>query len=184
MSEAVRLLTAEEFAERPDPADGSREELVRGVIVPVPPPGFRHGRVQSNIDFLLQSFVRPRGLGRVVTESGVVIERGPDTVRGPDVSYWSADRLPFDQTPVGYPSGAPDLCVEILSPDDRHPQVMRKVSEYLSRGVRLVWVADPETRTVTVHRPGGSVRVAEESDTLPGEDVLPGFSAAVREFFA
>jgi Uma2 family endonuclease len=154
------------------------------VIVLMPPPGFRRGRVRSNIDFLRQSFTRPRGLGRVVTESGGVIERGPDTVRGPDVSYWIADRLPFDQTPVGYPSAAPDLCEEILSPDDRHPRVMRKVSEYLSRGVRLVWVADPETRTVTVHRPDGSVRIAEESDTLSGEDMLPGFTAAVREFFA
>src|SRR5437870_40030 len=113
------LMTAEEFAARPDPDDGSKEELVRGVIVMTPPPGFAHGKCQTGIIYLLCDHVRRRKLGHVVVETGLVTERDPDTVRGPDVSYWSKERLPLDETPTGYPDVPADLCVEVLSPNDR-----------------------------------------------------------------
>ena len=90
---AQRLVTAEEFARLPDPLDGSKQELVRGRIVTMPPPGFEHGDIQLNVGALLKVFVRPKRLGRVVTESGIITERGPDTVRGADVSFWSKERL-------------------------------------------------------------------------------------------
>jgi len=110
---AQTLLTAEEFAQRPEPSDGSKEELVRGVVITMPPPGFDHGMCQVRVCGLIDQHARPRRLGRVTVESGLITERGPDTVRGPDVAYWSAERLPFDQRPRGYPDVAADLCVEI-----------------------------------------------------------------------
>src|SRR5207249_4297108 len=85
----TKLLTAEEFFRLPEPPDGSKQELVRGEIVTMPPPGFRHGDVQLAIGSLLRQFVRANRLGRVTVESGVVTEDDPDTVRGPDVSFWS-----------------------------------------------------------------------------------------------
>ncbi len=180
---AEKLLTAEEFARRPDPEDGSKEELVRGVVVTMPQPGFDRGVCQLRTGGLLDAFVRPRRLGRVAVESGLVTERGPDTVRGPDVSYWSAARLPLDQRPRGYPDVAADLCAEILSPSRRRADIAEKVREYLERGVRLVWVIDPIARTVAVHRPQQPEHVLTASDTLTGEDVLPGLECPVADLF-
>ena len=97
---APKLITAEEFARMPDPPGGSKQELVRGVIVTIPPPGFRHEECQVNIAARLQAFAKEKRLGRVTVESGMVTERGPDTVRGPDIAFWSFDRLPADQDPV------------------------------------------------------------------------------------
>src|SRR5262245_21543069 len=102
MSTATQqFITAEEFARLPEPADGSKQELVRGVVVVMPPPGFRHGVRQVRISSLLDQYARANNLGQVTVECGVVTERGPDTVRGPDVSYWSYQRLPREQEPVG-----------------------------------------------------------------------------------
>ena len=180
---AEKLLTAEEFAARPDPEDGSKEELVRGVIITMPPPGFEHGLRQGRIYGLLDMFARPRHIGRVVVETGLITERDPDSVRGPDVSYWSAERLPFHLVPRGYPDVAADLCVEVLSPSRRPVDLAEKIEEYLQRGVRLVWIVDPISRTVAVHRPNQPVRNLTETDTLSGEDVLPGFTCLVADLF-
>ena len=176
MPTATKPITAAEFLEMPEPPDGSKQELVRGEIVMLPPPGFEHGNVQSNTNYVLKHYVRAHQLGWVTVESGVVTEIGPDTVRGPDVAFWSKERLPLDQPPPrGYPEVAPDLCVEVLSPSNRPAQVQAKVREYLTRGVRLVWVVDPEQRNVTIYRTADEGQVLDESATLTGEDVLPGF---------
>src|SRR5437899_2132623 len=141
---AQRLITAEEFARMPDPADGAKQELVRGEIITMPPPGFDHGLCQGRIYALLDAHVRSHQLGRVTVETGLVTEREPDTVRGPDVAYWSYERLPRNQRPQGYPDTAADFCVEALSPKKRLRQIREKIREYFERGVRMVWVVDPE----------------------------------------
>jgi Uma2 family endonuclease len=177
------LITADEFYRVPDPPDGSKQELVRGVIVTLPAPGFAHGCCQVNAATLVQAHAKASRLGRVTIASGVVTETGPDTVRGPDVSYWSHERMPPGQEPVDYAHVAPDLVVEVLSPNDADRHLTRKVREYFALGVRLVWVLDPLTGTVAVYRRPGEGRVLWEDATLEGEDVLPGFSCKVAEFF-
>src|SRR6185369_7700059 len=103
MSAVVQnLLTAEEFARLPSPPDGSKQELVRGVIVTMPPPGFRHGKCQAKIAVKLELYAQTVRPGQVTVKSGVITETGPETVRGPDVSYWSHERLPPAQEPVVY----------------------------------------------------------------------------------
>lgn len=180
---AQKLITAEEFAKMPDPPDGSKQELERGVIVTMPPPAFLHGLIQGQISALLLHFVKKARLGRVTVETGLVTERDPDSVRGPDISFWSAERLPFDQMPEVYPDVAADMCVEVLSPSDRKKNVGQKIREYFIRGVRMVWIVDPDERSVTVYRKPGDGRVLWEDATVTGEDVLPGFSCRVSEFF-
>src|SRR5687768_15767598 len=113
---ATKLITAEEFARLPEPEDGSKQELERGVIVTMVPPRFSHGYLQGRAYFLVESFVRPRKMGRVTIESGVITTRDPDSVRGPDVAYWSAETLPLDIVPDLWPNVVADLCIEILSP--------------------------------------------------------------------
>src|SRR2546430_15735333 len=105
-----KLITAEEFARMSDPPDGSKQELVRGVIVTMPPPGFDHGVCQVRAANLIDTHARTNRLGRVTVETGLVTEQDPDTVRGPDISFWSVSLLPLDQLPQGYPDVAADLC--------------------------------------------------------------------------
>jgi Uma2 family endonuclease len=179
-----KLLTVEEFARRPKPLDGSKEELVRGEVVTMPPPGFVHGIVQLNVATLLKLFAKASKLGRVTVESGVITEEGPGSVRGPDVAFWSYQRLPADHVPVVYANVAADLCVEVKSPTNTPAKTAEKVREYFASGVRLVWVVDPEERMVTVYHGPGDGRVLWEDATITGGDVLPGFSCPVAEFFS
>jgi Uma2 family endonuclease len=179
---ATKLLTAEEFAALPDPPDGSRQELVKGVVVTMPPPKGRHGIVCSKIDRLIGNYAEAKNLGWTTSnDTGAILERDPDTVRGPDVGFWSIARQP--DVPDDYFEIPPDLAVEVLSPDDRRNRVREKIREYIAAGVPLVWLVDPETRTVTVYT--GRLRGTEldESDQLDGGEVVPGFSCKVGDLF-
>lgn len=178
----ARPITGEELLERPD---WNPCELVEGRIVPMSPTGGEHGRVEGNFYDAIRCFTRPRRLGKVlVGEVGIFTRRNPDTVRGADVAFISNERYERLDSKRGFLRVAPDLVVEVLSPDDRPGEVARKVREYLEAGVRLVWVADPETRTVRAHRSPTDVREFREADSLLGDEVLPGFDVAVAELFA
>jgi len=180
---AQKLITAEEFFMLPGDPNG-HQELVRGEVVTMCRPGFRHGLIQARIAQKLNEYAASRHFGRVTTESGLVTERGPDTVRGPDVAVWSYERRPKDQEPIGYPEVAADLCVEILSPNDRPGEMKEKLREYFTRDVRMVWVLDPEDRAVRIHRAPDEAQLLYESATLSCDDVLPGFSCRVADLFA
>ena len=149
----------------------------------MPPPKGRHGICCSKIGRLLGNFADANKLGWVTTnDTGVVLERGPDTVRGPDVAFWSITRQPV--IPDGYFEIPPDLAVEVLSPDDRRKDVRAKIKEYLFYGVPLIWLVDPENRIAWVYQ--GSPRGTEldEEDPIDGGSVLPGFSCKVADLFA
>jgi Uma2 family endonuclease len=180
-SHGPALLTAEEFAERADP--GYPEELVRGRLVAMPLPKPRHGELCARASYFLMRFLEEHKIGRVLSnDSGVVTERGPDTVRGADVAFYSFAKLPEGKLPDHYPDVPPDLVVEVLSPSDRWPRVLLKVGEYLAAGVPIVIVLDDERMTAHVFR-------AEQAPALIGDgeltipDVLPGFAVPVRRFF-
>jgi len=178
-----KLITAEEFARMPDPPDGSQQELVRGVIITMPPPGGRHGACCSRINRRLGNFVEDNNRGTVfANDTGFVTERDPDSVRGPDVAFWSREKLP--EVPEGYIEVAPDLVVEVVSPSDHYARIQRKINEYLEKGVRLIWVVDPEDRSTAVFRDGQKSKVLSENEMLIGEDVLPGFTCRVADLFA
>jgi Uma2 family endonuclease len=147
------------------------------------PPGWGHGEVSVIIGARLLAYVEPRRLGSVTGEAGYVLARGPDTVRGPDVTFVSAHRRPAREVAHRYYEGAPDLAVEVLSPDDRASEVAEKVDEYFGAGARLVWVVNPKTRSATVHTPDGIARLLRETDTIDGGDVIPGFTCPVAELF-
>lgn len=179
---STRLITAEEFFKMPSPPDGSRQELIQGVVVTMPPPGGRHGVCCLKVGRKLGNFVDEHQLGTVTcNDAGFITERDPDTVRGPDVAFWRKARLP--EVPPGYIELSPDLAVEVVSPDDHFARVQRKVVHYMTHGVALLWVVDPDDRSVTVYRPGQEMRILEEAETLTAEDLLPGFSCRVADLF-
>jgi len=127
--------------------------------------------------------VREHDLGLVVAaETGFTLARDPDTVRAPDVGFVSRERVP-DPLPKGYAEFAPDLAVEVLSPDDRPGEVLAKVADWLNAGSRLVWVVDPDQRLVRVYRADGSESLLGAHDLLVGEEVLPGFACPVADVF-
>ena len=107
----------------------------------------------------------------------------PRLVRKPDVSYIRPGRLPNERIPRGDIPLAPDLAIEVVSPNDLYNEVDVKVSEYLDVGVALVWVVNPEARTAIVYRSDGSARRLREGDEIDGGDVLPGFRCRVGDFF-
>ena len=178
----TRLLTADDLL-RLD-SQGVRGELIRGVLHEPMPTGHEHGKIVVNLVAELRNFVKPRKLGSLTaSDAGVWLERDPDTVREPDIAYFSAEMLPPDMRITGYAEVPPDLVVEIVSPSDSQREVYDKARMWLSYGVRLVWVVQLDTRSVDVYRPGQAVVTLDEHDTLDGPEVLPGFMCAVREAF-
>lgn len=177
-----KLLTIEEFARLPD--DGRPKELVRGRVVYLNVPGIRHGEVCANIVMIVGKFVKEHSLGRVLSnDSGVVIGRDPDTVRGPDVSYYSFKRLPKGPGPSGYHSLPPDIAFDVRSPHDPWSQVIGKAAELLSAGVAVVCVFDPDTEAVHLYYDDKPADVLHVDLELTFPTILDGFQVPVRRFF-
>ena len=157
-----------------------RSELVRGVLVVREPAGYQHGDVAMQLGIVIGGFVRQHQLGRTfAAETGFTLRRNPDTVRAGDVAFISRDRL-LDPATRGFADIAPDLVVEVLSPDDRPGEVLAKVSDWLTAGTRLVWVIDPVRRSGCAYRADGGVALLGATDVLDGEDILPGFTCVLE----
>jgi len=178
-----KLLTAEEFLTA-DLGDGVFE-LVRGEVISLPPARPNHGLICATIAYILTDFGRRTGIGYVMTnDSAVVTERDPDTVRGPDLSFYREDRWPRSQVGESLPPVSPALVVEVYSPGNRRGQVLQKVDEYLQVGIPLVWVVYPKNRTLSIYRALDEPPVVlQASDCIEGLEDFPGFSCLVADFF-
>ena len=182
MAGTTTTITAEELFKLPD--DGMRRELVGGELREMAPAGARHGSVAATLAILLGQHVRVNRLGMVLAaETGFRLSRDPDTVRAPDVSFVARERVPAGGPPEGYWDLAPDLAVEVVSPNDTAADVQSKVQMWLEAGVRLVWVVYPGTRSVVAHKSLKEASTLTGPDTLTGSDVVPGFECPVAEFF-
>jgi Uma2 family endonuclease len=144
-------------------------ELERGEIVEMPSPGELHGVICFLIIRLLGNFVFQRAKGYICTnDTGLLVETDPDTVRGPDIMLFDEIRK-LDELSRKFAVGLPKLVVEVMS--------------HLARGVALVWLVDPEVRSVTVFRPGASHTVLDEAEELTGNGALPDLRLRVAELF-
>ena len=170
-------MTAAEFERLPD--DGNQHELDEGELITMPPPMYRHGRIQLNVGRLLANFASDHQLGEAATECGFRLSE--DTIRGPDVVFIRQARL-SQIDPDHYSSMAPDLVVEVLSPGVNARQFNRKIGQYLRAGVHTIWVLDPDSETVSIYQKD-SVRMLGPNETINAPDLLPGFSVTVRSLF-
>ena len=178
----VNLLTAEDLLRLY--SQGVRGELIRGVLCETVSAGHEHARVVVALSSELRGYVRPRRLGQVAgSDGGILLQRGPDTVREPDVYYISAERLPLDARVRGYLEVAPEIVAEIISPGDSQREVNDKTRMWLSHGVSTVWEIYPEERAIVVNNTDAPPVTLTEDDTLEGGDVLPGFSCPLRDIF-
>jgi len=176
----MAITTAEQLLRA---GDIGRCELIRGELKMMIPSGDEHGRITVKLTCAVGNHVMPRQLGLLHgAETGFVLSRDPDTVRAPDLAFTRAERASAPAR--GFVPAAPDLAVEVLSPDDRPGYVREKVAEWLEAGTLVVWVVDPRERTVTVHETERGASVFGEAGLVPGGDLLPGFELVVRDMFA
>ncbi len=173
-------MTAADHFRLPEDEQG---ELLRGVMLPVTPVKRVHWRLTGRLVTSIGVHVDANHLGESGPEAGFLLETDPDTVLAPDVSFVAAGRAWPDED-AGWPRLAPDLAIEVLSPRNTRAGIALKVEIYLAAGVRLVWVVDPEARTVAVHAPGRAPRVLGVGEVLDGEDVLPGYRLPLAELLA
>ena len=179
MTTQTKLVTADELLMMPE--DGYRYELIRGVLIRKMPPGDRHGKAAACTAAEFVIYARASDYGSVRAEIGYKLESDPDTVRAPDVS-WIAPENAREPIP-GYREGAPDLAVEVKSPNDSRPEMFAKSQMWIGYGTRIVLVLDPAPVTVTVYRPNSEPVVLEDGDILDLGDLLPGFSCPVWRLF-
>lgn len=176
----THLMTAEELFDISD--DGyHRYELIKGELLTMSPASHQHGRVTMKLSFLLCQHVEANKLGELcAADTGFKLERDPDTVLAPDISFIARDQsIPPSEF---FYLGAPDLAVEVLSPSDRRGKVERKTALYLELGARSVWNVNPRKRTVEVFHSDGQHWLFNESDELV-DDTVPGFRVAIAKIF-
>ena len=178
-------LTAEDFfrwVSLPENRD-LHAELEQGEVIEMPPPGKYHGFVCGNVAGILRDYAIKQGRGYVCTnDAGLIVERDPDTVRGPDVTFYD-DNQTAETMERQFAQRPPLLAVEIISPNDRLNRTVLRISQMLRLGVPMVWIVDPETRDVSVYRVGQDPRLVQADETLGGEDVLLEFRCRVSAFF-
>lgn len=173
------LVTLEQFLGMEETKPAS--EYACGEVFQKPMPDGPHAAIQFFLAGILYPYLTQTGIGRAFTELRCIFgPPGRQRTYVPDLVYVARSKLPIPRHLLA----APDLAVEILSPDQHMPAFLDKIQFYLLYGVRIVWVIDPATATVAVQTPGEEARVLQTGDTLDGGEVLPGFSATVADIFA
>ena len=179
----IRLLTIADVAVLPSelPSGAVRYELDDGRLIIMPPPGYLHASADGKLTTQLTVQGEYRGHGKALGEIGIILRRNPDRLVGADAAFITNALLPPRLSVEGYLETIPELIVEVRSKNDTWAEIRRKVAEYLAAGVHVVWVPDPEARTVTEFRPSQPERVYHDGDTLMVDDLIPGFKLLVRD---
>jgi Uma2 family endonuclease len=182
---SAKPMTADEFWDFGNLPENENKsfELIRGEVVEMSRPTRQHGYICARFTTILTNWSFEVKSGYIASnDSGVLLERNPDTVVGPDVAYYT-DANTFAEVHPRWGEFPSVLAVEVLSPNDRMSKVNAKIAGYLRGGVRVVWLVDYEDQKITVYRPDRSLIVLESADTIAGDPELPGFSCPVSEFF-
>lgn len=176
-----RVYTPEDLLTMPD---GFRFELIDGKLVERNM-GAKASEVAATVISLVRNHARNHNLGKVFSsDCGYqCFPNHPKQVRFADGSFVARGRLPEERVPQGHMRIAPDLAVEVISPNDIADEVEAKREEWLEAGVRLLWLIYPAIRSVRVYHAGGPCPTLGPKDDLSGQDVLPGFVSKVAELF-
>ncbi len=158
-------------------------ELVDGILV-----GKAMGAFESllavEIARLIGNFVKPRNLGVVLGEAGL-LRLAPGLIRIPDVAFISKEKFPGGRFPRDSAwSLAPDLAIEVISEGNTKKEMAEKLQDFFTAGARLVWYVYPKLRHVEVFTSPEAKRIVKHDQILDGGDVLPGLEINLRELFA
>jgi Uma2 family endonuclease len=181
---ATRRMTVAEFEQWQLSWDDSyRYDLWDGEVIEMAPANQEHGRVAMSLGSLVHVYAQRHRLGHTyAAETGFVLDEVRQRILAPDVAFVTRGRVPPGPQ-RGFFRGAPDLAVEVRSPSQSAREMDTKAEGYLAAGTRLVWIVDPDRRTVTVYRPNRSPEELALEGYLDGYDVLPGFRVAVAAIF-
>lgn len=180
MALETTLVTAEEFKSLK--FDGPCE-LIRGEVRPMNPPKPSHGLVCGTISGLLWAWNEKQRLGYLLSnDSGLLTRRNSDSVRGPDVAWISKKRLPDRDSLKDWLQVPPEVCVEVISLNDRWSEITDKLADYLQFGIDEVWIADAELQQLLVYTQDKSPRTLRADDDLTSP-ALPGFQCQISELF-
>jgi Uma2 family endonuclease len=169
------------------PSDDIHRELIRGELreKPMTRRNKWHSSTECRICRFLDEWsdTQPhQGMG-MSGEAGFRLSRNPDTTVGIDVAYVSPEVLANTPKNSAFIEGAPVLAVEILSNSDTHGDVNEKLGLYRAAEVPVVWIVDPDLRTVLVIRPGQKPVLFGEGDILTGDPELPGLRIPISRIF-
>lgn len=176
-----KIWTDDELMSLPD---GNRYELINGELVDMGNSGALHGYVCSILVMALMNYILPRKLG-IILDSSTAFTMQNGNKRSPDISFVSKEKLQgLEELPDGFLDGAPDLVIEVLSPNNTIAEIHQKLVEYFENGSRLVWVINLKQHYVLVYRSAKEPdRLLKQSDSLDGEDVIAGFTMPLSELF-
>ena len=163
---------------------GASLELVRGVVQVMSPAGSEHGWIASRILVRLGTHVEANDLGKTfAAETGFLIEVNPDTVRAPDAAFVSHQKLSDAFPSSSYLQVAPDLVVEVVSPNDTSTDVEAKAEQWLEAGTKIVLVADPRIQTLRVYRNKAQIEVLHSGEEFSSDDVCGDWKISVNDIF-
>ena len=179
--DAPQAMTAEEYVTFSDQRSGCAYELVRGaLVVRDPEVSWTHSYVQGKLYRYLDEWMETFGHGAVGVDVDCLLSEAPDTIRIPDVAVLLQ---PFDTENAfhGRVRGAPGIAIEVLSPSNRPQEMRDKTSDYLNAGALRVWIVDPETRTIVIHKADGTTTRFRGTDRLEDPEILPGFALEIQK---
>ncbi|EDX84623.1 conserved hypothetical protein [Synechococcus sp. PCC 7335] len=177
----IKPITLSAFLALPETEPAS--EFIDGKITQKPMPKGKHSRLQTKLSIVLSDFLESAGTGLALTElrcnfGGAVVV--------PDVVVLQSSQIPRDADGdiADIVEVAPELVVEILSPQQSQTKIIKKISHCLAHGTELSWLIDPQERTVLVFRPDQAIAILEAADAqLPMPDVLSAFTLTVGTLF-
>ena len=175
------IWTDEAFMALPD--TGDRYEIVNGELVNTGNSGMAHGDFCAFLAGNLAIYVRAKKLGSVC-DSSTAFKVKLGNKRSPDICFVAKERLKgLKKLPKGFFDGAPDLAIEVISPSNTFEEIHGKLVEYFESGCRLAWVINPDEESVLVYRKPQPEKLLKMTDSLDGEEIVPGFSLAIAELF-
>ena len=184
MSES-QAYTAEQFLDaRGDLPEGGRwTELERGRVITLDPPDVEHGTIVLNISKVLSDYFQNVDQGYACFDLGLLVKRGPDTVRFPAISLFKTGER-FAETDKEISERKPAALFEVASTNARRQLIKEHVDEFVSWGVELIWVVDPQKQEVLQFQPGKGSQVFDAEGKIDGSSLLAGFGMSVKAMFA
>ena len=178
----AKLVTADDLLRMPD--DGYRYELLEGKLVKLAPASREYGKYAAHVMARLWQHVNVNQLGEVsAAETGFRLASNPDTVRAPDAAFVSVARVQEIEQESGYWPFAPDLAVEVISPNDTYSEVESKALQWLDAGSQAVVVVDPRRQSLAVYRSRSDIVILTGEEVLEIPDVVPGWTLPLQELF-
>ena len=165
------------------PDDGFNYEVVNGELVMSPKNSPKHGQICARLLTALSIHATNQKLGALFDSSnGFWMDN--ENCRAPDISFVSKEHLTGLKEPTeSFFRFAPDLAIEVLSPNNTRAETQERLKDFFASGTRLAWIIDPESKSAEICYSLEERKLVGPNGELNGEDVVPGFRFKLAELF-